>query len=419
MTWRIFLSYAVLASSILSWLIGYLLWKKRQPNAYANRLLSLLLLAYGYIGLIGSLLINGAILQVPHLFRTAAPLHYVTGPLLFLYVRASLYSETRFDRRFLWLFLPAVFNFIELIPFYLNGTAYKIAHLKALPLTSNSLTQFAEGWLPAWVNPVGYTLSGIVYAVLAGLLLRAYLRNESRSRFQNVVYANWIKTFVLIHLGANLFWFVDMLVLWPTPWANVSINAVYVMTQLTVCLYILQRPTLLYGAYRFDGEDILLPLPDPAANGLTAFENGATDDATEPLLKPVPTAGRDEWEEDVQDKLRALEQYMSHSKPYLQPRLSLANVSVATNLPPHLLSSMLNRMLALDFRDYVNAYRVRHVCELLQAGTYNHLTLEGISAEAGFSSKATFYRAFQKHIGLTPAQYLQRYGQPSTGDTTV
>ena len=101
---------------------------------------------------------------------------------------------------------------------------------------------------------------------------------------------------------------------------------------------------------------------------------------------------------------------MVNQKPYLQPRLSLADVSVATNIPPYLLSSVLNGVLGVDFRDYVNEQRVRHLCTLLQRGDYGHLTLEGIGMEAGFSSKTTFYRAFQKHTGLTPHQYALQNG---------
>lgn len=105
-----------------------------------------------------------------------------------------------------------------------------------------------------------------------------------------------------------------------------------------------------------------------------------------------------------------LEQYMTSQKPYLQPRLSLADVSVATNIPPYLLSAVLNGVLGVDFRDYVNEQRVRHLCALLQRGDYSHLTLEGIGMEAGFSSKTTFYRAFQKYTGLTPHQYASQKG---------
>lgn len=105
---------------------------------------------------------------------------------------------------------------------------------------------------------------------------------------------------------------------------------------------------------------------------------------------------------------------MTSQQPYLQPRLSLANVSVAIDIPPYLLSAMLNRVVGLDFRDYINGHRVRYLCDLLQSNQYNHLTLEGIGMEAGFSSKTTFYRAFQKHTGLTPAQYSNLNSQPDS-----
>ncbi|RYC71815.1 helix-turn-helix transcriptional regulator [Spirosoma sordidisoli] len=419
MPWRIILSYAVLTSSILSVLVGCLLWRKKQPSAYVNRLLSLLLLMYGYIGFIGSLLVNGGILQVPHLFRTAAPLHYMTGPMIYLYVRASLRAESRFDRRFLWLFAPALFNAIELIPFYCQSTAYKIAHLKSLPLTSNSLARFTEGLLPPMVNTVGYTLSGIIYALLAGQLLLSYRRSQTFSRFSNPTYANWITTFVLIHVAANVVWLLIMLFVWQTPWANQAINMVFVVTQLSVCLYIIQRPTLLYGAYWFSPADRLSPVASQTA-GQPVLPAPARPGA-EPIrsVRPAESASRDDWEEDVQDKLRVLEQYMTTNKPYLQPRLSLTDVSVAVNLPPYLLSSMLNRVLDVEFRDYVNEYRVRYVCQLIQSNQFSHLTLEGISALAGFSSKTTFYRAFQKHMGLTPAQYSLRHVQPLQGGASA
>jgi AraC-like DNA-binding protein len=417
------LFYAVLTSSVLSSLVGGLLWQKKQPNGYAQRFLAGWLLLYGYIGFISSLVLNGTILQVPHFFRTAAPLYYLTGPLLYLYVRSSLRSETRFDWRYSWLFLPAVLNFIEFIPFYLQSAEYKTAHLKALAFTTtkNSLTVVSEGWTPAFFHPIGYTLSGLIYAFLAGRLLRNYLRGEAKNKFSNPVYRDWIRTFVLIQLIANGVWTLNMFLVRDTPYFNVTINVIYVATQLTLCIYIIQRPALLYGVYWLNRKETpvgrvpdrvvlikepvdLLPVsarPEKAEAG-----NG---------IRKGGVAGPSEAE--VQEKLQLLEQYMTSQKPYLQPRLSLADVSVATNIPPYLLSSVLNGVLGVDFRDYVNEQRVRHLCALLQRGDYGHLTLEGIGMEAGFSSKTTFYRAFQKHTGLTPHQYATQNGPE--GNTSV
>lgn len=425
MPWLILLSYAVLTSSILSVLVACLLWRKKQPTAYTNRLLSLLLLAYGYSGFVSSLVINGGILQVPHFFRTAAPVHYLTGPLLYLYVRASLFSESQFKPWYAWLFVPTIVNTIELIPFYGQSTAYKIQLLKTLPLTGNSLTQVAEGWLPGWFHPIAYTVSGVGYALLAGQMLLTYLRNNGYSRFANPTYARWITTFVLIYLGANLCWGFIMAFLRETPWANPGINIVLTITQLSVSLYIIQRPMLLYGAYRFEPEPVTPPsheLLTPTAEPIRSLRNRDNPDTEETQTgeeQPNPTTNRAGWEGDLRQKLRAVEQYMDSRKPYLQPRLSLTDVSVAVNMPPYLLSSMLNRMLDVEFRDYVNEYRVRYVCQLMQGNEFNYLTLEGISGLAGFSSKTTFYRAFQKHTGLTPAQYQQRHILPLKGGTSA
>ncbi|WP_080238400.1 helix-turn-helix domain-containing protein [Spirosoma rigui] len=413
------LFYAVLTSSVLSILVGGLLWQKKQPNTYAQRFLSGLLLLYGYIGFISSLVINGTILQVPHFFRTAAPLYYISGPLLYLYVRSSLRSETRFDWRYSWLFLPAVLNFIEFIPFYAQSAAYKTAHLKALAFTTtqNSLTVVREGWAPASFHPIGYTLSGLIYAILAGVLLRNYLRGEGKSKLVNPVYRDWIKAFVLIQLVANIVWTLNMFLVRDTPYFNYTINSIYVITQFTICIYIIQRPALLYGVYWLNRKEApVSTVPDRVASAVLL--KNPVPIAPVPAKPEKAEAGNGlrkggvtgPSEADVQEKLQLLEQYMVNQKPYLQPRLSLADVSVATNIPPYLLSSVLNGVLGVDFRDYVNEQRVRHLCTLLQRGDYGHLTLEGIGMEAGFSSKTTFYRAFQKHTGLTPHQYALQNG---------
>ena len=419
MLWKTFLSYAVLVCSTLSVTIGWLLWSRKHVNRYANRLLALLLFIYSYINFVTSLIINGAILDVPHFFRTAAPLNYLIGPLIYLYVRASLFSSNRFDYRFSWLFLPALLNVIELIPFYIRSSAEKVAYLQKLPSMPDSIVTIAEGWLPPGIHLAGYTLSSLLYSLLTGWMLWQYLVHEKSGPYSNSIYANWIKTFVIIHVVSNLIWAVELLFLGETAYASFGLNITRVVGQFIICLYVIQRPTLLYGAYRL-GENS--PDVPPKANEYAISEAPKPD----PIIAQPPnqsiadeaigSAGRPilEDELDIQRKLELLEAYMTEQQPYLQPRLSLANVSVATNISPYLLSAMLNRVLGLDFRDYINAYRVRYLCLLLQSNQYNHLTLEGIGMEAGFSSKTTFYRAFQKHTGLTPAQYSNLNSQPES-----
>lgn len=426
MPWTIILSYALLTCSVLSATIGYILWSRKHTNRYPNRLLALLLLVYAYINFVISLIINGAILDVPHFFRTAAPLNYLIGPLIYLYVRASLFANNRFDYRYGWLFLPALLSFIDLAPFYVQGAAYKVKHLQALMAAPNSVVNITEGWLPAWVYLIGSTLLNLVCTLLAGRLLWTYRRQTKRSYYNNSVYENWITTFVLIEVVAQLVWTIGMPFSQGTAYANYSLIVTCVLAELIICFYVIQRPMLLYGAYWLEKNSADAPVPSAPTTDAPATNEATSSVVTEAQAEERNSLDRDEPndsiigtenlmledESDIQEKLEILEQYMTNQQPYLQPRLSLANVSVAIDIPPYMLSAMLNRVVGLDFRDYVNAHRVRYLCDLLQSNQYNHLTLEGIGMEAGFSSKTTFYRAFQKHTGLTPAQYSTLNSQP-------
>lgn len=425
MPWTIILSYALLTCSVLSATIGYLLWSGKHANRHPNRLLALLLFVYAYINFVISLITNGAILDVPHFFRTAVPLNYLIGPLIYLYVRASLFSTNRFDYRYGWLFLPALLSVIDLTPFYAQSAAYKATYLRALMAAPNSIINIMEGWLPASVHLIGATLLNLCYTLLAGRLLWTYLKQNKRGYYSNSVYESWIRTFVLIEVVAHLVWTIGMPFLQGTAYANYSLIVTCVLAELTICFYVIQRPMLLYGAYSLEKNSAVPPSPAP---DVPSMNQTAPSVMTEAQFEDVNPLNRNETgdaivgaerpaledEPDIQEKLELLERYMTNQQPYLQPRLSLANVSVAIDIPPYLLSAMLNRVVGLDFRDYINAHRVRYLCDLLQSNQYNHLTLEGIGMEAGFSSKTTFYRAFQKHTGLTPAQYSTLNSQPDS-----
>ncbi|WP_158408781.1 helix-turn-helix domain-containing protein [Fibrella aestuarina] len=402
------LAYILFGCCLLSTVIGWLLWTRKQPGRHANRLLATLLFTYVYIDFVTLLITNGGIVHVPHLFRTAAPLNYLVGPLIYLYARASLLSTTRFDgRRYGWLLLPFLLNVVEFLPFYVSPATAKLARLQQLASAPNTLFTIHEGLLPPHFHLIGYSLSSFVYSLLAAGLWWTYRQREGRTPYSNPAFGNWLKTFVLIHLIVNGVWLAEIPFIRHAPYGNLILNITYLVAQLVICFYIIQRPTLLYGAFSLNGTRQPLTGNVPDSPALPVVLSDAAHQAV-PLPEPPRPAEGDTLEQAAADKLAQLDQYMHSQQPYLRPRLSLADVSVATQIPPYLLSAILNRVLGLDFRDYVNAHRVRHLCQLLESNQYSHLTLEGISTQVGFSSKTTFYRAFQKHMGVTPAQYMQR-----------
>jgi AraC-like DNA-binding protein len=65
----------------------------------------------------------------------------------------------------------------------------------------------------------------------------------------------------------------------------------------------------------------------------------------------------------------------------------------------------LNDKLGKGFTLYVNEHRIQEACRILS--TDENLTIEAIGEEVGFNSKSTFFSAFKKLKGMTPAMYQQ------------
>lgn len=98
-----------------------------------------------------------------------------------------------------------------------------------------------------------------------------------------------------------------------------------------------------------------------------------------------------------------LQALMEREQLYRNPKLKLSDLAAQLSISPHQLSQLLNDNLGKSFNTFVNEYRVSAACRQISA--LEHLSLEGIGFEVGFSSKSTFYATFKKMVGTTPAKY--------------
>ena len=103
-----------------------------------------------------------------------------------------------------------------------------------------------------------------------------------------------------------------------------------------------------------------------------------------------------------------MEQLLTEQQLFLRPDFGrddlLAITHVNKNDLPHLLREYAH---AENVSDYLNRLRVRHALKLMKEKP--HYSIMAIGEEAGFRSRATFYRAFLKECGMTPAQYIQAH----------
>lgn len=101
-----------------------------------------------------------------------------------------------------------------------------------------------------------------------------------------------------------------------------------------------------------------------------------------------------------------LQSGMSDQKWYLDPELTLEKLARLMDVSPAAISKALNSGLTVNFNQFVNRFRVRHVQNLIDTGQATNFSLLGIALDSGFKSKATFNRVFKTETGKTPSSYL-------------
>ena len=357
---------------------------------HANRLLSGSLFSVALFALTSALLINHSIFLVPHLFRVNLPLHYLVAPCAYLYVRAVLHQETRF-RRFDWLFfVPFGLHTLELLPFLLHGTAYKVHYLARLLVDVAGVTKQQEGLLPAYYHPVLKFGYGTAYVLLQWRLLRQFSRRaDPTRRRENYALLRWLRLLTL--LNTLLYPPVLLAMALPVSGTYATIFAVcalgsYLLVTSTLLFF---QPQILYGLR-----------PAPAAAGAAA----PAPTAPAAAKKEDPARAYSLSEERKQACCALLETHMQ--QPFRRKGYTIKDLAAATSIPPHHVSALINQEYQVNFSDFLHRYRVEYMQARMGQPDWRHLTLEGLALEAGFSNRTTFFRAFVKLAGCPPTEFL-------------
>ena len=108
--------------------------------------------------------------------------------------------------------------------------------------------------------------------------------------------------------------------------------------------------------------------------------------------------------------LAALKQAMHEEKVYLDPELSLPRLAEKLDCSVNHLSQAINAGHSMSFFDYINQFRVAEAARMLRQKECQFPAILDVALSVGFNSTSTFYTAFKKATGQTPARY--RRSQP-------
>ncbi len=121
-------------------------------------------------------------------------------------------------------------------------------------------------------------------------------------------------------------------------------------------------------------------------------------DERDPTSKALPILHDLEADKDLVVRLDTL---LETRKLYLDPDLTLTRLARALRVPIKRLSAAINRGAGVNVSRYVNGYRIREACRILEGGA----SVTEAMLASGFNTKSNFNREFLRVTGKTPTAW--------------
>ncbi|WP_177192115.1 helix-turn-helix domain-containing protein [Chitinophaga arvensicola] len=102
--------------------------------------------------------------------------------------------------------------------------------------------------------------------------------------------------------------------------------------------------------------------------------------------------------------------FMEKSKIYLEPEISLEDLSERVAIPKHHITQLLSERFNKNFYTFINEYRIQEAISKLKAPGLD-LNILSLAYDCGFNSKSSFNSYFKKITGLTPSAYRKEIQQ--------
>lgn len=335
--------------------------------------------------------------KYPHLVGATHPFPLLFAPFVYLYVSVCAREDQRFHWRDTLHFLPFALGYIAMFPFLFGYSAEEKAIIDS--------ADYHSGY--EWF----FTLSFIAFVVVSGIYF--VLTYRKINHYERVIGENfgynegislqWLR---LLLIGFGVIFGVMMGVYVVQYLLEIEIG--FDIEILFFALFILLIFLIGFWGIRYQGifgasgAGRVTNLSDKSdgsdkSGGVNTFE----EETKAPEYRKSGLKA-----EEAPELHQQLLRLMQTEKPYLEPKLSLAQLAEILGVLPNHLSQIINQYEAKNFYDFVNSYRVEEFIDLAKKDTDKSFNLLGLAFEAGFNSKSSFNQVFKKFKGQTPSEFL-------------
>jgi len=362
----------------IAFFLGALVFVKKNKAPFDFILLSWLVinafhLIYFYTNIVSGIAGISILSLIP-----GALLAYLSAPMLFLYVQSLIHPERK---GFLVYFVHAIPYLVMLF----GILYYALWDENVRVYISDSVIMF-DGRLPAFFRYYSLimALSNFLYPLAClYLLYKHQYRIKEEFSFSEKITLNWLKHWLTVE-------FVGFLISFTIIWVA-NFQYMELIDSFKVISIIIVTNVFIIGFYGIRQEGIFIKhMSLPEGNEKVKQVNNA-----------IPS-------NQLAAYKKQLNRFMEEEKLYLEPKLSVNDLSNKMEISRHSLSQLLNDHLEISFYDYINRHRIADFKQRVNDPKYRHLSILGIALECGFNSKSAFNMIFKKNEGMTPSAYKKQ-----------
>lgn len=327
-------------------------------NRLSNRILSLFMFS-------NSLLIIFFLILILDLFSVPSipVFYYLLGPLMFLYVRSM--CEKNFKLKGSQLIHGLIF-ILMILYIFMKGSIIKNSTSASWKINEDLITQ-------------SILHAQIVFYVIASFRSLYLYRMEIKNHFSTIEEIN-LSWLILIIVAFTAMWLADFIIFILTNLGIGSYNTYYTLFIISILINFLFANFVVYKGLR-------------------------QADTYSGLKVPEKYSGSRITESESELMANRLKIFMLENKPYLNPDLTIKDLSDQFNMHHKYLSQVINSQFGQNFYDFINQFRVQEAKNIILNSTDKRITILEILYEVGFNSKSAFNNAFKKSTGKTPTEF--------------
>lgn len=360
---------------IIQGVITSILLFNSKKNERSNKFLALALLSFCFLS-------TKTLLHTLHLWDTTTFRFFPNGielvlpPLIYFYITSLVNPKFRFKAK----------DWLHFIPFFLSQTFAFIVYF--MTLKTNNFREKDRIANELWFNHIKQLEEYLLLISIVIYLFYGYKELKSYKKWLNDTVSdstlpgfNWLRNifrlsqviavFLLINHSMDIFFNLRNT-------TNLHWNSLILF--ITFLIYYLGLKGLLQPNYTFSRNEIVTENNPPSS-----------------LL-----------DSKITNTIEQLQKVMSRDKVFLNPKLTIHELSNLLDIPERYLSRIINQHFKISFRDFINNYRLEEVKSKLKGTNFSHMSILGIALESGFNSEASFYRIFKKNTGLSPKEFIQK-----------